>query len=199
MSRWEPNARGRLEQAAMELYGEQGFEQTTVAEIAEHAGLTERTFFRYFSDKREVLFGGTEQMKGLLVDAVVGAPSSATPLAAVAAGLTAFATLLDEQRGRQFARKRQRIIASNDELRERELIKLATWATALADALRARGVDEATANLAGEVGIAVFKAAFDRWVTTSRGPELTELLRETLDNLNGLSTRTSDARVVRAL
>jgi AcrR family transcriptional regulator len=199
MSRWEPNARGRLEQAAMELYGERGFEQTTVAEIAERAGLTERTFFRYFADKREVLFGGAEEVRGLLVDAVAAAPDSSTPLEAVGAGLTAFATLLDEQRGRQFARKRQRIIASNDELRERELIKLATWAAALADALRARGVDEAAANLAGEVGIAVFKTAFERWVTTSRGLKLTELLRETLDNLKGLSTRTSDAAIAPGL
>jgi AcrR family transcriptional regulator len=199
MSRWEPNARGRLAQAAMELYSERGFEQTTVAEIAERAGLTERTFFRYFADKREVLFGGAEEVKGLLVDAVAAAPDSSTPLEAVGAGLTAFATLLDEQRGRQFARKRQRIIASNDELRERELIKLATWAAALADALRARGVDEATANLAGEVGIAVFKTAFERWVTTSRGPKFIELLGETFENLKGLSTRSSDAAIARAL
>src|SRR5579862_9895202 len=113
MSRWEPNARGRLEQAALALYGECGFEQTTVAEIAERAGLTERTFFRYFADKREVLFGGAEEVKGQLVDAVAGAPSSATPLEAVSAGLMAFAKLLDEQRGRQFARKRSRVIASN--------------------------------------------------------------------------------------
>jgi AcrR family transcriptional regulator len=199
MSRWEPNARGRLEQAAMALYAERGFEQTTVAEIAEQAGLTERTFFRYFDDKREVLFGGAEEVKGLLVDAVAGAPSSATSLEAVAAGLTAFATLLDEQRGRQFARRRQRIIASNDELRERELIKLATWATALADTLRARGIDEAAANLAGEVGIAVFKTAFDRWISTSRGPKLSELLRDTLDSLKALSTPTGDAAVAKAL
>jgi AcrR family transcriptional regulator len=199
MGRWEPNARGRLEQAAMALYAEHGFEQTTVADIAEQAGLTERTFFRYFDDKREVLFGGAEEVQGLLVDAVVGAPSSATSLEAVAAGLTAVATLLDEQRGRQFARRRHRIIASNDELRERELIKLANWATALADTLRARGIDESTANLAGEVGIAVFKTAFDRWISTSRGPKLSELLRDTLDDLDELSARTGDAAVARAL
>jgi AcrR family transcriptional regulator len=187
MGRWQPNARGRLEQAAMELYGERGFEQTTVAEIAERAGLTERTFFRYFADKREVLFGGTEEVKGLLVGAVAGAPESALPLDAVGAGLIAFGTLLEDRRGREFARRRQRIIASNNELRERELIKLATWAAELAEALRARGVDEATANLAGEVGIAVFRTAFDRWAGTARGPKLPELIRETLDELNALT------------
>ena len=199
MGRWEPNARGRLEQAAIELYAERGFEQTTVAEIAERAGLTERTFFRHFADKREVLFGGVGDVTGLLVDAVAAASDSATPLEAVGAGLTAFATLLEEQRGRQFARKRQRIIASNDELRERELIKLATWATTLAGAVRARGVDEASAKLAGEVGIALFKTAFDRWVATSRGPTLAELIRETLDRLKALSASPGRAVVAKAL
>ena len=76
MGRWEPNARGRLEQAAMELYLERGFDQTTVAEIAERAGLTERTFFRHFADKREVLFAGAGALQELLVSAVAGAPDS---------------------------------------------------------------------------------------------------------------------------
>src|SRR6202035_2298884 len=89
MGRWEPNARGRLEQAALELYLERGFEQTTVAEIAKRAGLTERTFFRHFADKREVLFSGAGALEELLVSAVAGAPESSAPMAAVAAGLEA--------------------------------------------------------------------------------------------------------------
>src|SRR5437588_7440315 len=89
MSRWEPNARGRLEQAALELYGERGFEQTTVVEIAARAGLTERTFFRHFADKREVLFAGSTAMRDLIVKAVAAAPASATPIDAIAAGLDA--------------------------------------------------------------------------------------------------------------
>jgi len=172
----------------MELYGERGFEQTTVAEIAERAGLTERTFFRHFADKREVLFGGSDAVRDALVEAVAGAPEPASPLAAVGAGLMAFAEVLETERGRTFARRRQRIISSNDELRERELIKLATWATALADALRRRGVDEAAARLAAEVGVAVFKAAFERWVATTRGPKLPELVQETLDGLSALAS-----------
>src|ERR1700731_4121568 len=84
MARWEPDSRGRLEQAALALYGERGFEQTTGAEIAARAGLTERTFFRHFADKREVLFGGGE-LQELLVSAVAGAPDSAAPMDAVAA------------------------------------------------------------------------------------------------------------------
>jgi AcrR family transcriptional regulator len=172
----------------MELYGERGFEQTTVAEIAERAGLTERTFFRHFADKREVLFGGSDAVREALVEAVAGAPEPASPLAAVGEGLMAFAEVLETERGRAFARRRQRIISSNDELRERELIKLATWATALGDALRRRGVDEPAARLAAEVGMAVFKAAFERWVATTRGPKLPELVQETLDGLSALAT-----------
>src|ERR1700722_18243242 len=99
MGRWEPNARGRLEQAALELYLERGFEQTTVAEIAKRAGLTERTFFRHFADKREVLFAGAGALQGLLVSAVAGAPDGAAPIDAAAAGLEAAGSLLQERRG----------------------------------------------------------------------------------------------------
>ena len=134
MSRWEPNARGRLEQAALELYGERGFEQTTVAEIAARAGLTERTFFRHFADKREVLFGGAGALQELLVSTVASAPDSAAPIDAVAAALEAAGAVLQERR--DYARQRQAIIAANAELQERELIKLASLAAAIADALR---------------------------------------------------------------
>src|SRR5487761_2775335 len=85
MGRWEPNAQGRLEQAALDLYVERGFEQTTVAEIAKRAGLTERTFFRYFADKREVLFGGAKNLEEVLTREVVHAPVSLAPLAAATA------------------------------------------------------------------------------------------------------------------
>src|SRR6202451_2425383 len=124
MGRWEPNARGRLMQAAFALYGERGFEQTTVAEIAERAGLTERTFFRHFADKREVLFAGADALRELLVSTVAKAPGSLTPIAAAAAGLEAAGALIQE--GREFAQQRQTIIAASAELQERELIKLAS-------------------------------------------------------------------------
>ena len=106
MGRWEPDARGRLEQAALELYGERGFEQTTVAEIAERAGLTERTFFRHFADKREVLFGGAGVLEELLVSTVADAPESAAPIDAVAAALEAAGAVLQERR--ELARQRAR-------------------------------------------------------------------------------------------
>ena len=170
MGRWEPNARGRLEQAALELYVERGFEQTTVAEIAERAGLTERTFFRHFADKREVLFAGAGALQELLASAVAGAPDSAAPIDAVAAALEAAGALLQERR--EYARQRQAVIAANPELQERELIKLASLASALADALRRRGVTDPAASLTAEAGIAVFKIAFERWIsgTGEAGP-----------------------------
>src|SRR6516165_11126615 len=123
MGRWEPNARGRLERAALELYVERGFEQTTVAEIAAQAGLTERTFFRYFADKPEVLFSGAAALEELMVNAATAAPASAGPLEAAAAALDAAAQLLQERR--EFSRHRQAVIAANPELLERELKKMA--------------------------------------------------------------------------
>ncbi|MEO3853889.1 TetR family transcriptional regulator [Acrocarpospora sp. B8E8] len=161
MGRWEPNARGRLERAALELYLERGFERTSVAEIAERAGLTERTFFRHYTDKREVLFAGSRALQELLVDTVARVPEPATPMEAVAAALGAAAAVLQERQ--EHARRRQAVIAANAELQERELIKLASLSAALADALRQRGVDDASASLAAEAGIAVFKIAFRRW------------------------------------
>jgi AcrR family transcriptional regulator len=181
MGRWEPDSRGRLEEAALALYGERGFENTTVAEIAARAGLTERTFFRYFADKREVLFGGAGTLQELLVNGVATAPESAPPIDAVAAALDAAGTLFEERR--PYSRRRQRIIAASDELRERELIKLASLAAALAEALRLRGVDEPAASLTGQAGIAVFRIAFERWVEEGNQRGLAQLMRESLDEL----------------
>src|SRR5215470_3482635 len=143
MGRWEPNARGRLAQAALTLYAERGFEQTTVAEIAARAGLTERTFFRHFADKREVLFYGMDMARDLLERAVADAPASASPMEAVGAALQAFGAMLQENPERVLLRNA--IVAENADLRERELIKLAAFASALADALRQRGIPDPTA------------------------------------------------------
>ncbi len=185
MARWQPDAPGRLAEAALELYGERGFEQTTVAEIAERAGLTERTFFRHYADKREVLFAGGAELQRVLVEAVEHAPVDASPIEAVAAGLEAIAAGL-EQRG-EFARRRHAIIAASPELQERELIKLASLATALAGALRERGVEEPAASLAAEAGIAVFRIAFERWVTDRGGPSLAERMQESLEQLTAVT------------
>ena len=187
MTRWEPDARGRLEKAAMELYRERGFEQTTVAQIAERAGLTERTFFRHFADKREILFAGGAQLQQLVVSAVASAPESATALQAALAGIEAAAVMLEERRGRRFARQRQAIIAASPELRERELHKLASMSAGVSEALRERGVQNPGAEILGEVVIAIFRVSFERWVMDRDGPSLTELMRDSLIELRALT------------
>jgi AcrR family transcriptional regulator len=185
VTRWEPNPRGRLEQAALELFGERGFEQTTVEDIATRAGLTKRTFFRHFSDKREVLFGGGDEFQQLFVDSLAGAPASAAPLEAIALTLETVGAAFRDRR--EFARRRQLVIAANAELQERELVKLASVAAALADGLRERGVGEPGASLTAETAIAVFRNAFDRWVAAADHRDLPELIRESLDALRAVA------------
>jgi AcrR family transcriptional regulator len=185
MVRWEPDSRGRLEQAALALYGERGFDNTTVADIAGRAGLTERTFFRYFADKREVLFSGSSALQEILVSAAASTPEFAAPIDAVAAGLQAVGAMLQERR--DYAQQRQAVIAANAELRERELVKLASLASALADALRQRGVTGPAASLTAEAGIAVFKVAFERWVDETNQRDLPLLIRESLDELKAVT------------
>ena len=171
----------------MDLYGERGYDQTTVAEIAARAGLTERTFFRHYADKREVLFGGSTMLAERLVSAVAAAPYSATPLDTVVAALEQVGALMQETRGREFARARRSIIAANSELQERELIKLASWSDTLAAALRDRGVDDRTATLAADTGVAVFHVAFDRWVADDNELDFPKLIRATLGDLQALT------------
>jgi len=187
MGRWEPDARGRLEQAALELYGERGFEATTVADIAERAGLTERTFFRYFADKREVLFWGAAELRDTLERAVREAPAPFAPMNAVVAALRAVADELFEGR-RERVRQRQAIVVANRELQERELIKLATLSAALADALRARGVAGADAHLAAEAGIVVLKVAFERWVSAASERRLADIVAEAASELRAVAS-----------
>ena len=168
----------------MQLYQEQGFDQTTVAEIAARAGLTERTFFRHFADKREVLFYGTEMARDLLARAVADAPASAAPMDAVGAALEAFGAMIAENAER--ARLRDAVISANAELRERELIKLAAFAATVADALRERGVPDPAASLAAETGLAVFKVAFARWIREPSQQDLPQVVRASMDEVRGV-------------
>ncbi|MFC9648770.1 MULTISPECIES: TetR/AcrR family transcriptional regulator [unclassified Streptomyces] len=184
MGRWEPNAHGRLATAALELYTERGYEQTTVAEIAKRAGLTERTFFRHYADKREVLFAGSGELQELFVRAVAGAPESAAPIDALAAALDAVSEVFADRR--EYARKRQTVITANPELKERELIKLASISAALTDTLRRRGVAESAASLTAEAGVAVFKVGFERWIMAAEEREMAQLMRESLDELRAV-------------
>ena len=183
--RWEPDSRGRLEKAALELYGERGFENTTVAELATRAGLTERTFFRHYTDKREVLFWGAGALQELLVNAVADAPDGASPIDAVATALETAGAMLQQRH--EYARQRQAVIAANAELRERELIKLASLAAAIAGTLRGRGIKEPAASLTAEAGIAVFKVAFERWVNDTTGGDLPLVIRGSLEELKAVT------------
>ncbi|EDY46667.1 TetR/AcrR family transcriptional regulator [Streptomyces sp. SPB074] len=192
MARWEPHTRERLARAALELYSEHGYEGTTVAQIAARAGLTERTYFRHFGDKREVLFDGSHDLETALTGAVTGAPADASPRAALAAGLDALGAAFRGMRAH--ARTRQAVIAAQRELRERELIKIATLTRALAEALRLRGVAEPDASLLAEAGLGIFRTGFERWVgeagagagdgTAAGEVPLLTLLREGLDTLS---------------
>ena len=189
MTRWEPEARRRLEEAAFALYSERGFEQTTVAEIAERAGLTERTFFRHFADKREVLFSGAAALHDALVAAIEAAPVSFAPVEVAAAGVYAIAALIPD---REFAARRQVIITANPELQERELIKMASLSAALAGALRRRGVEEPSAGLVAEIAIGVFRVAFERWVGQADGPGLPQVAEELFGQVGSLTAGQGD-------
>jgi AcrR family transcriptional regulator len=185
MGRWEPDSRGRLQEAALALYSERGFDQTTAAQIAERAGLTERTFFRHFADKREVLFAGMSYLEEQIVAGVAGAPAAAGPLGAVGLGVQSGAAIFSEFR-RDLSRQRQAVIAANSELRERELAKLANWATSIAAALRARGVSEPQATLAAETGMTVLRVAMARWASEEDGQDLTDIMRDAMTDLREL-------------
>jgi AcrR family transcriptional regulator len=186
MGRWEPDSRGRLQEAALALYAERGFDQTTAAQIADRAGVTERTFFRHFADKREVLFGGSALLQERIVAGVAGAPAADGPLDAVARGLEAAAAMLGEFR-RDLSRQRQAVIAANPELRERELTKLADYAAAVAAALRQRGVTEPQATLAAEAGMTVLRIALQRWASGGESQDLAATMRDAIAELRALA------------
>lgn len=159
MPRWEGDAAGRLERAALELFDERGFDRTTVAQIARRAGLNERSFYRYFSDKREVLFSGGDELERHLAQTLREVPADAGPLDAL---LVAIADAAEVFRPKELLRIRERVINANPQLRERELIKMDTIYAALMSALRERGADETTARLATDMGMSVWRAAAER-------------------------------------
>ena len=183
MARWEPNAQERLTLAALELFVDQGYDKTTVAEITERAGLTKRTFFRHFADKREVLFAGQDVLLKLFTEAITNAPGTARPLEAVLAALVAAGETAFTEERLEFARRRQSVVEANDSLRERELLKGARLTAATAEALRARGVADLTARLAAEVGNVAFVTAFGRWVNPKNRRDFATLAQEAVGEL----------------
>ncbi len=182
MSRWEPGARDRLESAALDLFLERGFDQTTVPQIAARAGLTTRTFFRHFADKREVLFAGEDEIPALAADLIAQAPASMEPMDVIAWGFQTMGSILFQNRI-DYLRKRRTVIDSNDGLRERELRKLATLSAAIARAFQARGSDDLQATLAAETTVTVFKVALRRWIDQTES-DLLVVIAETIDALN---------------
>jgi AcrR family transcriptional regulator len=177
MGRWMPDARGRMVAAALGLFAERGFEQTTAAEIAERAGVTERTFFRHFADKREVLFGGADLLEAETARLISVAPAYRGPLDAVVAAIAESFSVVELEH----ARRRAAVVASHPSLQERELLKMASLSASAAAALRERGVADPTASLAGESGVAVFKTAFEAWI--AEGGTIADRMRDALAQL----------------
>lgn len=168
MARWEPDARERFVAAALDLFSDQGYDETTVAQIAERAGLTKSTFFRHFSDKREVLAAGQETLSRLLAEGIASAPTGASVLAAVASGLENASSAMTPF-NRELGPRLEAVIATSGELQERAVLKRVGMAQAMAEALRARGVDETAAAMAAELGVLAFKVGFDEWTTGDAG------------------------------
>jgi AcrR family transcriptional regulator len=190
MVRWEPGTPERLAGAALELFATRGFEQTTAAEIAQSVGLTERTFFRHFSDKREVLFYGQQKLLQAFLAGVDAAPPDASPIEIVAGAVRSVASFFPDER-RPYSRTRQSVIDQNPALLERERHKLASIAATLADALRARGVDEPAATLAAESGTTVFGIAFTQWIREGEERSLADISADVFRELLALTAQAS--------
>jgi len=165
VARWEPGATQRLVAAAVDLFTEQGYDATTVAQITERAGVTKSTFFRHFADKREVLVAGQETLSGLLSDGIRDAPPDVGPLAAVAAGLERASGEMGPA-NRDLGPRLKAAVAASAELQERDALKSVGMAAAMTTALVARGVDDPTAQLAAELGVLAFKRGYARWSET---------------------------------
>ena len=185
------DTRTRLLKAAMTLFAERGYETTTAAEIAGVAGVTERTFFRHFPDKREVLFDGSGRLEDLIVEAVAGAPSGAAPLDMVVDAMTRAGEYLDAER-RPWSRQRAAVIAAEPDLQERELLKLASLARAVGDVLRERGVEPPTAALVADTGVVLFQHGFDRWVADPPPGDLASCVRQAHDALRAAVAAPAD-------
>jgi AcrR family transcriptional regulator len=170
MARWEPGARERMVLAAVDLFTEQGYDATTVAQIAERAGVTKSTFFRHFPDKRELLVAGQEVLSRLLAEGITEAPGNASPLAAVAAGLERASSAMGPM-NRELGPRLKAAIAASTELQERDALKSVGLAAAMTDALRARGVPAPVAHLASEMGVLAFKRGYSEWVQADHDTE----------------------------
>ena len=183
MPRSGEQARARLQEAAITLYGRNGYDATTTAEIAAAAGVTERTFFRHFADKREVLFGGESVMRESLTAAIAAVPGTPAPLAILCAAFRTVVPYLESRRA--LSEPRSRIIAATPALRERELAKAANMVEVVAEALAARGIPRRRARLAAEIGMATIGEAIRLWRNDS-ADDLNEYITRSFDDLMAL-------------
>jgi AcrR family transcriptional regulator len=181
MPRWDPRAEDRLRDAALELFLEHGYENVTVAQITERAGLTRRTFSRYFTDKRDVLFAGSEQFPVALADAVRHADDSLSPFEALLTALMDIGELLADRV--PHAAQRRSVLKASPELQERERTKFAAVTDALAGALQQRGVARSTAELLAHVGVAIFQTAVERWTDQPEHAGFSACVREAATDL----------------
>lgn len=188
MARWEPGARERLVVAAVDLFTEQGYDATTVAQIAERAGVTKSTLFRYFPDKREILVAGQETLSRLLSEGIAEAPAAASPLEAIAAGLQRASDAMG-QLNRDLGPRLKAAVAASAELQERDALKSVGLAAAMASALTARGTPEPTAQLAAELGVLAFRRGYVKWSIEDREAEhdLAHYALAALDELRAAS------------
>src|ERR1700761_9183615 len=181
MPRWEPDARERLRAAALELFLAHGYDNVTVAQITDRAGLTRRTFSRYFTDKRDVLFAGSERLPSALAGAVTRADPALPPFEALLAAIAETEELLPGPAAH--AAQRRAVVENSPELREREGTKFAAVTDALAAALRERGTAAPEALLFAQVGTALFRTAFARWTDHPNGSTLGDCAREAASEL----------------
>jgi AcrR family transcriptional regulator len=193
MPRWKPDARQRLVVAALALFAEQGYDETTVAQISERAELTRSTFFRHFADKREILTAGQTTLSRLLAEGIDAAPADATPMTAVAAGLERASGAMTSF-NRELSPLLHAAIEANAELQERNALKSIGMAAAMVDALRRRDVTGPTAHVAAELGVLAFKLGYSRWADPSLDQDPGELATHTRAAFDELRAAAADLR-----
>jgi AcrR family transcriptional regulator len=193
VSRWAPDARERLETAALDLFVANGYEETTVTQIADRAGLNRATFFRHFADKREVLFGGEDKLAGLFADGIRAAAPEATLTECLQAAFAAAGVAMTPQQ-RAKAAQRVQVLAASTEVQERGLLKHARIARSISAALRMRGVDELTARLTAEVGLLAFSVAVERWMNAGDDEPFPRQAAAALSDLQARAAELDPAR-----
>lgn len=185
MPRNGEDVRKRLQWAALELYADRGYEETTAAEIAAKAGVTERTFFRHFPDKREVLFDGDAVFSEALMSGVRRAPAALGPWETLFLAFRSVKHLFVENR--PFSEPRQRVIARSPALQERAMAKTSSLIAGVSTALCERGTPAQQANLAAQMGMAALSYAVAAWLADGAS-DLGEHIVMAFDEVSNLSS-----------